>query len=161
MASLVDADAPRQSTAPSTGLRWEWRSFGQRFGAAEERIAQYAPSDPKETDEIYFLSGGGDNVKVRDELMDVKILREVNADGLEQWAPVMKAPFPMSAADAAKVFDALRFPLPAALREGCELDEFIEAFAGAGQRRPRGPRPQEARALHGRRLHGRAFRYHG
>ena len=62
---------------------------------AEERIARFAPSEPKETDEIYFLSGGGENVKVRDDLMDVKVLREVNEDGLEQWAPVMKAGFPL------------------------------------------------------------------
>jgi len=46
----------------------------------------------QETHEIYLLSGAGDNVKVRDALMDVKVLREVNADGLEQWTPLMKAP---------------------------------------------------------------------
>lgn len=36
-------------------------------------------------------------MKVRDELMDVKVLRETDADGLEQWTPVMKARFPLSA----------------------------------------------------------------
>jgi len=110
------------------GLRWEWRSFGHRFGAAEERIAQFTPSAPAETDEIYFLSGGGENVKVRDALMDVKVLREVNADGLEQWAPVMKAEFPLSAVDVARVFDALRVPVPGSLRESCSLDAMLEAF---------------------------------
>ena len=49
-------------------------------------------------------------MKVRDGLMDVKVLREVNAEGLEQWAPVMKAGFPLSAADAAKVLGALHRP---------------------------------------------------
>ena len=94
MATLVGAETGTKPT-PGIVLRWEWRSFGNRFGVAEERIAKFAPSAPKETDEIYFLSGGGENVKVRDDLMDVKVLREVNEDGLEQWAPVMKAGFPL------------------------------------------------------------------
>ena len=62
--------------------------------------------------------------------MDVKVLREVNADGLEQWAPVMKAGFPLSAADAAKVLDALHRPVPGSLRDSYTLDAFLEAFAG-------------------------------
>ena len=117
---------------PGTGLRWEWRSFGKRFGVAEERINQLKPSSSKETDEIYLLSSGGDNVKVRDDLMDVKVLREVNADGLEQWAPVMKAAFPLSATDTAKILEVLRCPVPASLQEGYGLDAFLKAFAGPG-----------------------------
>jgi exopolyphosphatase/guanosine-5'-triphosphate,3'-diphosphate pyrophosphatase len=113
---------------PVSDLRWEWRSFGDRFGGAEERIARFTPSGPTATDEIYFLSGGGENVKVRDDLMDVKVLREVNGDGLEQWAPVMKAAFPLSATDVVKVFDALRVPMPGKLGEGCALDAMLEAF---------------------------------
>ena len=34
-------------------------------------------------------------MKVRDGLMDIKVLREVNAEGLERWEPVMKQPFPL------------------------------------------------------------------
>jgi len=90
--------------------RWEWRSFGQRFGEAEARLAALTPSGVQESDEVYLLSGAGDNVKVRDALMDIKVLREVNADGLEQWTPVMKAGFPLQAAEAASVFESLRSP---------------------------------------------------
>ena len=127
MATLVGAEAGTKP-APGIALRWEWRSFGQRFGVAEERIAKFAPSAPKETDEIYFLSGSGENVKVRDDLMDVKVLREINEDGLEQWAPVMKAAFPLSASDVANVLDALGVPNPGSLREGCTLETMLEAF---------------------------------
>jgi exopolyphosphatase / guanosine-5'-triphosphate,3'-diphosphate pyrophosphatase len=112
--------------------RWEWRSFGQRFGEAEGRLAQLAPSGVQESDEIYLLSGAGDNVKVRDALMDIKVLREVNADGLEQWTPVMKAGFPLQAAEAASVFESLRLPAPSMSRASYTLDEFIEAFAKPG-----------------------------
>ena len=34
------------------------------------------------------------SVKVRDELMDVKVLEQVDDDGLEQWRPVLKAALP-------------------------------------------------------------------
>ncbi|MGV0976721.1 MAG: hypothetical protein ACOYBO_12420 [Azonexus sp.] len=112
--------------------RWEWRSFGQRFGEAEGRLAQLAPSGVQESDEIYLLSGAGDNVKVRDALMDIKVLREVNADGLEQWTPVMKAGFPLQATEAASVFESLRLPAPSMSRASYTLDEFIEAFAKPG-----------------------------
>ena len=33
----------------------------------------------------YLVSPGDENVKVRDDLMDIKALREVNDDGLERW----------------------------------------------------------------------------
>ncbi|MFR9704003.1 hypothetical protein ACL00O_16060 [Aeromonas sanarellii] len=112
--------------------RWEWRSFGRRFGAAEERLARLAPSGVQESDEIYLLSGAGENVKVRDALMDIKVLREVNADGLEQWTPVMKAGFPLPGVEAVKVLEALRLPVPTSVREGYTLDEFIGQFAAPG-----------------------------
>jgi len=112
--------------------RWEWRSFGRSFGVAEARFAALTPEGVQESDEVYLLSGAGDNVKVRDALMDIKVLREVNADGLEQWTPVMKAGFPLPAADAARVFESLRLPLPALSRASYTLDEFVEAFAGPG-----------------------------
>ena len=70
--------------------RWEWRSFGERFGPAEAHIASLSPTGVQESDELYLLSDAGANVKVRDALMDIKVLREVDADGLEQWTPVMK-----------------------------------------------------------------------
>ena len=108
--------------------RWEWRSFGRRFGGAEERLARLTPSGVQESDEIYLLSRAGENVKVRDALMDIKVLREVNADGLEQWTPVMKAGFPLPAAEAAKVFEALRLPIPTPGRASYTLDEFIGIY---------------------------------
>jgi exopolyphosphatase/guanosine-5'-triphosphate,3'-diphosphate pyrophosphatase len=112
--------------------RWEWRSFGRHFGEAAERLARLTPSGVQESDEIYLLSGAGENVKVRDALMDIKVLRKVNADGLEQWTPVMKAGFPLPAAEAAKVFEALRLPIPSSMHASYTLDAFIEQFAVPG-----------------------------
>ena len=44
--------------------RWEWRSFGRSFGEAEGRFAALTPEGVQESDEVYLLSGAGDNVKV-------------------------------------------------------------------------------------------------
>jgi exopolyphosphatase / guanosine-5'-triphosphate,3'-diphosphate pyrophosphatase len=96
-----------------TALRWEWRTFGERLGEAEERLAALEPGRVAQSDETYLLSAEGvDAVKVRDGLMDVKHLAQVDDDGLELWKPVMKSPLPISAADAEAVLAALRVPAP-------------------------------------------------
>jgi exopolyphosphatase/guanosine-5'-triphosphate,3'-diphosphate pyrophosphatase len=112
--------------------RWEWRSFGRCFGKAEAHLAKLKPGGVQESDEIYLLPAAGDNVKVRDELMDIKVLRETNAEGLEQWSPVMKAAFPLPATEAKKVFESLHLPALPPSRASFSLDEFLETFAAPG-----------------------------
>jgi exopolyphosphatase/guanosine-5'-triphosphate,3'-diphosphate pyrophosphatase len=114
---------------PTIIPRWEWRAFGLRFGAADAQFAALTPTGIQESDELYLLSGAGDNVKVRADLMDIKVLVEVNPDGLEQWRPVMKAGFPLAAADVAKVFEALRLDTPALVRDAYTLDAFVAELA--------------------------------
>ncbi|HEY2355361.1 MAG TPA: hypothetical protein VGH79_10735 [Gaiellaceae bacterium] len=97
-----------------TGIvpRWEWRTFGDDFGSAEATlVGGQEPERAQESDEIYVLSQASDaSVKVRDGLMDVKRLEEVNDDGLEQWRPVLKGEFPLGAADVATMLQALGVP---------------------------------------------------
>ena len=114
--------------------RWEWRWFGPRLGPAESKLAAMTPVGVQESDETYLLSGAGDNVKVRDALMDIKVLREVDRNGLEQWTPVMKAGFPLPASEVAKVFEALRLVPPALRRANYSLEEFINELAVPGGR---------------------------
>ena len=106
--------------------RWEWRTFGSSFGPAEDAFARMTPERVQESDEIYVVAPDSDTVKVRDALMDIKVLREVDANGLEQWTPVMKAEFPVSAADVGRVFEALRQPAPALERADYTLDQFLD-----------------------------------
>jgi exopolyphosphatase/guanosine-5'-triphosphate,3'-diphosphate pyrophosphatase len=105
--------------------RWEWRIFGTGLGAAEEILAASTQGPLEETDERYLLSAAGGNVKVRYDLMDVKLLREVDADGLERWEPVLKAGFPLPAAEVSKVFDALGVLPPPLTRDAYTLDQFL------------------------------------
>jgi exopolyphosphatase/guanosine-5'-triphosphate,3'-diphosphate pyrophosphatase len=104
--------------------RWEWRTFGAGFGVAETRFAQLTPGAVQESDELYFLGGPGANAKVRDDLMDIKVLREVDANGLERWEPVMKQAFPLPAADVGKVFASLDLSAPKLARDSYTLDQF-------------------------------------
>jgi exopolyphosphatase / guanosine-5'-triphosphate,3'-diphosphate pyrophosphatase len=65
----------------------------------------------QESDEVYLLSEESDaSIKVRDDLMDVKRLEAVDGYGLEQWRPVLKASFPLAAADISVVLEALGVP---------------------------------------------------
>ena len=107
--------------------RWEWRTFGSSFGAADDALSKLASGDgPVESEELYLLSTDEANVKIRDGLMDIKVLREVDGAGLERWEPVMKQGFPLSAEDAVRVLEALGIPAPPQTRPAYELDAFLE-----------------------------------
>jgi exopolyphosphatase / guanosine-5'-triphosphate,3'-diphosphate pyrophosphatase len=105
--------------------RWEWRAFARRFPRAEDRFAETASAEPEESEELYFLSGGSGNVKVRDDLMDVKVLRETDAAGLERWEPVMKEGFPLAPASVERLFEALEVPAPSLSRDAYTLDQLV------------------------------------
>ena len=105
--------------------RWEWRVFGRSFGATEDALAALTPGWVEEGDEVYLLSTAGSNVKIRDGLMDVKLLREVDAAGLERWEPVMKAGFPLSRGDVARVFDALGVDPPPLTRDAYTWEQLL------------------------------------
>lgn len=88
--------------------RWEWRTFGDDFGEADAKLGALERDRVQDSDEIYLVSVHSDaSVKVREGLMDVKTLQEVTADGLEQWKPVLKAPFSLSAEEIGVVLGAL------------------------------------------------------
>ena len=133
--------------------RWEWRTFGTHFGIAETRFAELTPGAVQESDELYFLGGSGANVKMRDDLMDIKVLREVSAEGLERWEPVMKQPFPLPAADAAKVFASLGLAAPPLARDAYTLDQFVDELVAPSGALASRQGPQAPGPLHRRRLH--------
>jgi exopolyphosphatase/guanosine-5'-triphosphate,3'-diphosphate pyrophosphatase len=117
--------------------RWEWRVFGPRLRTAEAWLAAHTSTGVQESDETYFLAGDGGIVKLRSALMDIKVLREVDAEGLERWEPVLKAGFPLSRADVTRGFEALGLVAPAFSREGWDVEQFTRDFAGAkGPMRP-------------------------
>ena len=87
-------------------------------------------------------------MKVRDGLMDVKRLEAVDGNGLEQWRPVLKALFPLGAADVQVVLGALGVPVPGLGREAFTLEQLVDEMVE--------PSPAlTAVAVHKRRVHYR------
>ncbi len=116
--------------------RWEWRTFGNNFDGANNPFASYKADQPKDSDETYFLSPAtSENVKVRDGLMDIKKFQRANADGLEQWKPVMKHGFPLPADNVKTVFEILGIAAPKLARsEYTEQQVIDELMKPAGVR---------------------------
>jgi len=107
--------------------RWEWRTFGETFGPAEEAFAAQSPERVQESDELYLLSvGPGDTVKVRAGLMDVKHLERVDDHGLEQWVPVMKEGFPLAADGVRAALAALGLTDLPLTRDSYSLEELVD-----------------------------------
>jgi exopolyphosphatase/guanosine-5'-triphosphate,3'-diphosphate pyrophosphatase len=117
--------------------RWEWRTFGSHFGVAEERFGALEPTGVQESDELYLVSDTDANIKVRFDLLDLKVLVEVNEAGLEQWRPVMKAQFPASAEDVSEVLARAGISEPSLRRDRYSVDEFVgEVAEPSGELRP-------------------------
>jgi exopolyphosphatase / guanosine-5'-triphosphate,3'-diphosphate pyrophosphatase len=112
--------------------RWEWRLFGIGFRPAEDAFAPLTRGRVEEGDEVYLLSAAGSNVKLRDGLMDIKLLREVDAAGLERWEPVMKAGFPLARGDVARVFDALGVDPPPLTRDAYTWEQLLAGLVEPG-----------------------------
>jgi exopolyphosphatase / guanosine-5'-triphosphate,3'-diphosphate pyrophosphatase len=107
--------------------RWEWRTFGESFGAAEARLAASSATRVEDSDEVYIVSSRSEgSIKVRAGKLDVKRLEQVNEDGLEQWRPVAKAEFPIPATEIASLLSALDVAVPRLRRHDYGLDELMD-----------------------------------
>jgi hypothetical protein len=107
--------------------RWEWRTFTNDLGKAEENIRKFPEGKTRESDEVYILSEVSmDNTKVRDNLMDIKTLEQVNEDRLEQWNPIMKGTFPLPVSEILKVFKCFKAAVPKFERTEYTFDQYIK-----------------------------------
>jgi hypothetical protein len=108
--------------------RWEWRTFGKTsFGESEALMRAKGEAQVRKSGEIYILSTRSmNNTKVRDDLMDIKTLKAVNADKLEQWNPILKAAFPLKNDVLPEVFAAFAVPMPALTRDAYTLEQYVE-----------------------------------
>lgn len=107
--------------------RWEWRTFTNDLGDAEVNIRKYPEGKTRESDEVYILSEVSmDNTKVRDNLMDIKTLQQVNEDRLEQWLPIMKGTFPLPVSEIEKVFKCFKVALPKLDRSEYTFQQYLD-----------------------------------
>ncbi|MFL6134638.1 MAG: Ppx/GppA family phosphatase, partial [Nocardioidaceae bacterium] len=83
-------------------------------------------------DETYVLSMYGDaSVKVRDGLLDTKVLQRVNGAGLQLWVPTMKAGFPLDETALVAASAALGVPWPATAPSDHGLRVFLDELVGS------------------------------
>ena len=106
--------------------RWEWRTFGAEFEDAEKKIRSYEQGNFKESEENYILSRKSDeNTKIRDDLMDIKALQNVDEHKLEQWLPIMKEGFPINLEALKKLFPIFKISEPPFERTEYTYDQFL------------------------------------
>ena len=107
--------------------RWEWRTFTNDLKKAEDNIRKHPEGKSRESAEVYILSEVSmDNTKVRDNLMDIKTLQQVNEDRLELWLPIMKGTFPLPVAEIEKVFKCFRVSVPKFQRDQYTFEQYLE-----------------------------------
>lgn len=112
--------------------RWEFRTFTNDLGVAEENIRKHPEGKTRESDEVYILSEVSmDNTKVRDDLMDIKTLQQVNEDRLEQWLPIMKGTFPLPVSEIEKVFKCFKVAVPKFVRSEYTFDQYLKEVIAA------------------------------
>ncbi|MDR2292740.1 MAG: hypothetical protein LBE11_04615 [Prevotellaceae bacterium] len=114
--------------------RFEYRTFGRCFKKQAERMARLSVPVPekvweRKSVETYIVSrtNNVNNTKIRDGKMDIKTFIQ-NIDGFEQWNPLMKGAFPISAEVLkTQVFPAFMVDnLPALEKETYTVEEFLE-----------------------------------
>ena len=113
--------------------RFEFRTFGQDFEEESYKMSRLSVPVPekvweRESDEIYILSRTNDinNTKVRDGKMDIKTYVQT-VDGLEQWNPLMKGEFPISAKVLKdEVYPAFQVEVPNFDKDEYTFEEFID-----------------------------------
>jgi exopolyphosphatase/guanosine-5'-triphosphate,3'-diphosphate pyrophosphatase len=116
----------------ASGARWEWRTFGAGAEAGAPAFEGRVSSGTADSEERYLLSAGGTTVKIRGGLMDVKALLAVDANGLQQWRPVLKVGFPIDAEAIRAVWEALRLPTPALARDAYTAEQLEAELTGPG-----------------------------
>lgn len=112
--------------------RFEFRTFGRDFDDVAFLMSRLSAPVPEKvwertSMETYIISKTNDvnNTKIRDGKMDIKtFVQEV--DGLEQWNPLMKGEFPISADVLQnKVFPAFMVDMPTLDKKEYTLEEFM------------------------------------
>lgn len=107
-------------------LRWEWRMFAPKLSRNILTLIG-EPREARFTRENYILSfASPDNVKVRDDVIDIKLVEQVDRHGLQQWRPALKSNFPLDHEALAALWSAWRIPAPVLARPSYTLSQLIQ-----------------------------------
>jgi hypothetical protein len=112
--------------------RWQWRTFGGDDLTSAAACLEAGLGAPETSEEAHIISPRPDvSTRVRGNELDVKVMRRAE-DGLEQWAPILHARFPISLCLVTAVFAAWHRATPAAMRPSYTWPEFEDLVRNAG-----------------------------
>ena len=137
--------------------RWEWRTFGTTFGAAEEILAGLAPTGVAESDELYLLSDGVTTSRSATSSWTSRRFAPSTATAFSSGSPFSRPPFrspPGTSRPRSSRFDCRRRQ-PPWRRIRCRSSSTSSSIRCCG---PARVRSQATGPLHVQRVHGRADR---
>jgi len=115
-----------------TPARYEFRIWGNSLTPFRERLEHGGNPVKTVSSETYLLSLANDgcNAKIRAGLIDIKVLALENR-GLEQWKPILKAPFPIDReVITSQICPSLGVQPPQLIEAQYKMDEFLRQIAG-------------------------------
>jgi exopolyphosphatase/guanosine-5'-triphosphate,3'-diphosphate pyrophosphatase len=118
--------------------RWEWRAFDGDLATLESIVGPSALVEPHRSQEIYLLNASTlHSAKIRGGSLEIKRLKQVDANGLELWSPAFKGAFPLSSQMLREAFSALGLPPPIFRHDSYTLELFLtEIIASDAAFRP-------------------------
>ena len=107
--------------------RWEWRTFREELSSYAETLKKYGEPNIRKSEEFYILSNASnENIKIREDVVDIKSLKNINTDKLEQWDPIMKDGFPIASAKLEGLFTVFNVPTPEFKRNEYSYQQFLD-----------------------------------
>jgi hypothetical protein len=107
--------------------RWEWRTFGEEFGATEERIRSHGRPSVRKSRETCIVSFDSPNSTwIRDGVMLIERLEKVAGAGLECWKSILESGFPLTRELLTDVFIDWNAIPPLFERPAYSIEKFLE-----------------------------------
>ncbi len=107
--------------------RWEWRIFDRDLSGPAQIFNNKHHETVQKSKEIYIVSKScTDNIKIRNNTLDIKRLLSVNKTQFEQWSPILKVLFPLKSQDVAFLCNILSIPLNSVMPYSATVNGLIQ-----------------------------------
>lgn len=100
--------------------RWEWRIFSEKpLNRLAPLFKKLHRANAKKNRDLYVVSRLTDaNLKIREGMLEIKIMLEASPCGAERWRPAFRCPFPPSQELFANISGYTGLSLPLEFEEG-------------------------------------------
>lgn len=104
----------------TTEARWEWRVFSDRpFARFAAFLRRLKAANHKTDCDTYIISKNTNaNIKIREGMLDIKLITGVSELRAERWRPAFRAHFPPALSDFAAISGCTGTDFPVSFSEG-------------------------------------------